>query len=95
MASIDSYRQIETGDIPLQEVHYQEPATQEPPSRQAYSGQTIPNLIGLSLREAAATCSSLDLNLSYKGTGKVVAQRPKPGTRLHPDMVCEVFFAES
>ena len=62
---------------------------------QAYSGQTVPNLIGLSLREAAATCSSLDLKLSFKGSGKIVAQRPEPGTRLHRDMVCEVFFTTS
>ncbi len=60
-----------------------------------FSGQTVPNLIGLSLREAAATCSTLDLKLSYQGTGKIVAQRPEPGTRLHSNMVCEVFFATS
>lgn len=64
-------------------------------SIQAYSGQTVPNLIGLSLREAAATCSSMDLKLSFKGSGKITAQRPEPGTRLHRDMVCEVFFTTS
>jgi len=64
-------------------------------NKTAFSGQTVPNLIGLSLREAAATCSSLNLKLSYKGSGKVVAQRPEPGTRLHSNMVCEVFFAAS
>ena len=71
------------------------PANEEPRVHSAFSGQTIPNLIGLSLRDAAAACSTLDLKLSYKGTGKVVAQRPEPGTRLHRDMVCEIFFAES
>ena len=65
------------------------------PVRQAYSGQKVPNLIGLSLREAAVTCSSLDLELNFKGSGKIIAQRPEPGTRLHRDMVCEVFFATS
>ncbi|MFH1966107.1 MAG: penicillin-binding protein [Acidobacteriota bacterium] len=65
------------------------------PVRQAYLGQTVPNLIGLSLREAAVTCSSMDLELSFKGSGKIIAQRPEPGTRLHRDMVCEVFFAAS
>ncbi len=62
---------------------------------QPYSGQTVPNLIGLSLREAAVTCSSMDLKLSFKGSGKIIAQRPEPGTRLHRDMVCEVFFTTS
>lgn len=60
-----------------------------------FQGQTVPNLIGLSLREAAEACSKLDLKLSFEGSGKIVAQRPEPGSKLHSDMVCEVFFATS
>jgi cell division protein FtsI/penicillin-binding protein 2 len=71
------------------------PETVPAPVHQAFSGQTVPNLIGLSLREAAVTCSGMDLELNFKGSGKIIAQRPEPGTRLHRDMVCEVFFAAS
>lgn len=80
---------------PSSEIDDADTGTAEISERTAFSGQTVPNLIGLSLREAAATCSSLNLKLTYSGSGKIVAQRPEPGTRLHSNMVCEVFFATS
>lgn len=39
----------------------------------------IPDFTGLSLREAVQRASSLDLRLSFEGTGRVVSQLPEPG----------------
>lgn len=95
MVSTETTSEIDEQPEPAAEKFMPAPEEVSVPVRQAYSGQTVPNLIGLSLREAAVTCSSMDLELNFKGSGKIIAQRPEPGTRLHRDMVCEVFFAAS
>ena len=40
---------------------------------------TIPNLIGLSLRDALALLSSAHIHVSFSGSGRITSQVPEPG----------------
>ena len=50
----------------------------------------LPDLSGLSLREALRKAGSLSLRLRVTGSGVVVAQHPKPGTPVFPESMCQV-----
>ena len=50
----------------------------------------LPDLSGLSLREALRKAGSLSLRLRVTGSGTVVAQHPKPGTPVFPESMCQV-----
>ena len=57
-------------------------------------GVNLPDFNGLSLREVAISSARLGLSLSYTGRGRVVGQRPPPGTLVVPGTVCEVVLSE-
>ena len=40
---------------------------------------TIPNLVGLSLRDALALLSSAHIHVSFSGSGRITSQTPEPG----------------
>ena len=44
----------------------------------------VPDLKGLTLRDALGALQVANLNLRFKGTGRVSEQIPAPGTRLSP-----------
>jgi cell division protein FtsI (penicillin-binding protein 3) len=48
----------------------------------------MPDLAGLPAREAAIAAARRGLAVELRGSGRVVAQAPEPGTRLEPGMVC-------
>ena len=50
----------------------------------------LPDLSGLSLREALRKAGSLSLRLRVTGSGVVVAQHPAPGTPVFPESMCQV-----
>lgn len=57
------------------------------------AGLALPQFIGLTLREALETISQLNLTVEIEGSGVVVDQYPKAGTRQNPEtkikLVCE------
>jgi cell division protein FtsI (penicillin-binding protein 3) len=48
----------------------------------------MPDLFGRPAREAAIAAARRGLAVELRGSGRVVAQVPEPGTRLEPGMVC-------
>jgi cell division protein FtsI (penicillin-binding protein 3) len=48
----------------------------------------MPDLTGRPAREAAIAAARRGLAVELRGSGRVVAQVPEPGTRLEPGMVC-------
>ena len=54
----------------------------------------VPELIGLSLREAVTRLAARGLRSEVEGSGVVVAQHPAPGQRLAPDGVCRLRLTE-
>ena len=55
----------------------------------------MPDLFGLSLREAALIAARRGLSVEIHGTGAVAKQSPLPGTPLEPGMVCNLELAVS
>lgn len=51
---------------------------------------TMPNLVGLSLREAVRILTDLKINFSIDGNGKIVNQSIEPGTLIQPKMNCKL-----
>ena len=56
----------------------------------ATAAQKMPNLIGLSAREALQKVSLLNLDATILGNGRVVRQYPNAGTNIAPSMHCEI-----
>ena len=50
----------------------------------------VPNLIGKSLKKAIDIINRAGLKIKIEGSGRVVSQKPKPGTYLRPKDVCLV-----
>jgi cell division protein FtsI (penicillin-binding protein 3) len=50
--------------------------------------RVMPDLRGRPAREAAIAAARRGLAVTLKGSGRVAAQAPEPGTRLEPGMVC-------
>ena len=50
----------------------------------------VPNLTGLTLRDALSTLQITNLNLRFKGSGRVVEQFPAPGTHIAPNEAFEI-----
>jgi beta-lactam-binding protein with PASTA domain len=51
---------------------------------------TVPNLEGLSARDAVRQLVTLGLNPRLSGDGVVVSQNPPPGTPIEPDGLCRL-----
>jgi cell division protein FtsI (penicillin-binding protein 3) len=58
-------------------------------------GPLMPRLQGLSLRQALAALSALDVRLEITGRGSVVAQSPAAGTPLVAGAICRLILASS
>ncbi len=50
----------------------------------------VPNLTGLTLRDALSTLQIANLNLKFKGSGRVVEQFPAAGTHIAPNESFEI-----
>jgi cell division protein FtsI (penicillin-binding protein 3) len=50
----------------------------------------VPNLTGLTLRDALSTLQIANLKLRFKGSGRVVDQFPEPGTHIAPNEAFEI-----
>jgi len=56
----------------------------------AVSEYHVPNLIGMSLREAMKLCGSGGIAVEAEGSGRVISQEPRAGTRINPGLVCRI-----
>jgi membrane peptidoglycan carboxypeptidase len=50
----------------------------------------VPNLVNMSLREALKLCGDHGIAVEADGSGRVISQDPKSGTRIHPGLVCRI-----
>ena len=53
---------------------------------------TVPDVVGLSMREVAAKLAYAGLRLQIHGSGVAVKQNPVPGTKVAADSVVQAFF---
>jgi cell division protein FtsI (penicillin-binding protein 3) len=56
--------------------------------RAAVAADAVPDLVGLSLREALAALADRKIEARVRGEGVVAGQSPEPGSRIAPGMVC-------
>lgn len=54
----------------------------------------MPDLLGLSLRKSLRMLQGIHVRISIQGTGKVVAQKPPPGTPLQGIVECTLILAK-
>lgn len=53
---------------------------------------TVPNIIGLSMREVATKLANVGLRLQVYGSGVAVRQDPAPGVQVSSEFIVKVFF---
>lgn len=58
------------------------------------SASRMPDLNGLSLRDAMEIMGNIRVNVEYEGKGRVVAQSPKPEEELRKGTVCKLTLKE-
>ena len=58
------------------------------------SKHVIPKVVGLSVREALQKLSGRGIEVTIEGSGIVVEQRPKPGSKVEKGMVCQLICRE-
>jgi stage V sporulation protein D (sporulation-specific penicillin-binding protein) len=64
------------------------------PQRQPQMGETIvPDLTGLTMRQAGEALSKAELHFNFKGSGLVQSQSPKPGQVVNRGTLIDVHFA--
>jgi cell division protein FtsI (penicillin-binding protein 3) len=56
----------------------------------AAASNKMPNLVGLSIREALQKLAFLKIEAVVRGSGRVVRQHPKTGTMISPGMRCAI-----
>jgi cell division protein FtsI (penicillin-binding protein 3) len=66
-----------------------------PPPTGPVEPTRMPDLRGLSAREAATLAARQGLIVELKGSGRVVAQTPEPGTELEATMTCVLTLSRS
>jgi hypothetical protein len=64
------------------------------PAAPAPSG-SMPDLRGLSAREAAVAATRAGLIVELEGSGKVLEQAPEPGTQIEPGRACRLRLAHT
>ena len=52
----------------------------------------VPDLTGLTLRDALSTLQVANLNLRFQGSGRITTQVPSAGTRLLPQQDLEIIL---
>jgi hypothetical protein len=55
-----------------------------------FDPDTVPDLVGLSLREALVRLNALGLRVHVEGSGRVAGQAPPPGTSLDGTSICSL-----
>ena len=58
------------------------------------SATKMPNLDGLSLKEALEIMSNIRMNVEYSGKGRVVSQSPKADEEIHKGLTCKLTLKE-
>ena len=58
------------------------------------SASKMPNLVGLSLKEALEVMGSIRMNVEFEGKGRVVSQFPKAETELSKGATCKLTLKE-
>jgi cell division protein FtsI (penicillin-binding protein 3) len=70
------------------------PAVQVRQKGEAEPVSTMPDLAGLSLKQALQQVCTLGLQPRIAGSGRVVKQSPEPGTSLTPDTAVEIVLGD-
>jgi cell division protein FtsI (penicillin-binding protein 3) len=70
------------------------PSPHEAQSSEAEPSSTMPNLAGMSLRQALQRVCSLGLQPRITGNGRVVSQTPEPGSSLTPHTTVEIVLKD-
>ena len=65
-----------------------------PVMKAAVGVQSMPDLKGMSMKLSLSGLYAMGLNPVVHGSGRVIRQVPKAGTRLKPDQTIEVYFGE-
>ncbi len=73
--------QSESAEIPIESSHSKS---------QNISPTQLPELIGLSLREALHRLAVLEVEAAVEGSGIVISQFPGPGTKVTEGMICKL-----
>ena len=55
---------------------------------------TMPDLKGLTLKDALEIAGNIRINVEYTGMGRVVSQTPKVGETLHKGQICKLTLKE-
>ncbi len=58
------------------------------------SKHVVPRVVGLSVREALQRLSGRGIEISVEGSGIVVEQKPKPGSKVEKGMACQLICQE-
>jgi cell division protein FtsI (penicillin-binding protein 3)/stage V sporulation protein D (sporulation-specific penicillin-binding protein) len=58
------------------------------------SATKMPNLAGLSLKEALEIMGNIRMNVEYSGKGRVVSQSPKADEEIHKGLTCKLTLKE-
>ena len=66
-----------------------------PQASSADAPATMPDLRGLSAREASAIAAHLGLVVALTGSGRVAAQNPTPGAAIEPGVTCTLALGRS
>ena len=54
----------------------------------------MPNLNGLSLKDALEVMGNIRMNVEYEGKGRVASQFPKANEAIHKGMICKLTLKE-
>jgi cell division protein FtsI (penicillin-binding protein 3)/stage V sporulation protein D (sporulation-specific penicillin-binding protein) len=55
---------------------------------------TMPDLKGLTLKDALEIAGNIRMSVEYTGMGRVVSQTPKVGETLHKGQICKLTLKE-
>ena len=58
------------------------------------SASKMPNLVGLSLKEALEVMGSIRMNVEFEGKGRVASQFPKADTEISKGATCKLTLKE-
>lgn len=83
------------GSLPAAYHPVADAAALAPPPSSSAAPATMPDLRGLSAREASAIAAHLGLVVALTGSGQVAAQNPTPGAAIEPGVTCTLALGRS
>jgi cell division protein FtsI/penicillin-binding protein 2 len=96
-AFVEAYGSQTTGSAPLRQVGLEHPEWADPPevASKPSGGIVVPDLTGYGIREVAALCNRLGLQMRASGEGLVETQSPRAGLLVAQNTICHVRFSKT